>query len=375
MRRHGPGGPLLAAAGLTLAATASLYHLLFCLVGTLVLLLAWLRSDRPALASAAFLRRALLLAAAFLAATGWLWWGMLRAARAEPYAGAHDPVRFSADLLSFLVPNAGSAWRELSAPAWRQFTGNDAESAAYLGWVAMGLAAWAALRARASRPWLAVALAGFVLALGPHLHVLGRVYRGLLLPYGFLERVVPGLGFSGVPTRFSWLALFGVAVAAGAALAELCRRGRRGAMLAAALGALALLESWPHPLTTSSYPAPRFLRDLARDPERWAVLDATSPTRQLWHQILHRHPQVGGYVTRAPERLEELLTTTPLLRPFYGDGRATLAAGEAVRALQELGVRFVIVDRGRLAAGRALGIPMAWEGDGIAVFEVPARAG
>jgi hypothetical protein len=375
VRRRGAGGPLLAAAGLALAATASVYHLAFCAVGTAVLLAAWLRTDRPALGSAAFLRRAALIAGGFLAATGWLWWGMLRAARAEPYAGAHDPVRYSADLLSFFVPNAASAWRGLSEAAWRRFTGNDAESAGYLGWVALALAAWAAVRARASRPWLLVAAAGFTLALGPYLHVLGTVHRGMLLPYGWLERIVPGLVFSGVPTRSSWLATFGISVAAGAALSELCRRGRRGAWLACALAALAVAESWPHPFTTSSYPAPRFLRDLSRDPERWAVLDATDPGRQLWHQVLHRHPQVGGYVTRAPERLERLLTETPALRPFFGDGRATVGRDEAVRTLQAWKVRFVIVDRQRLAAARALGIPVAWQGDGIVVFEVPARVG
>jgi hypothetical protein len=159
-------------------------------------------------------------------------------------------------------------------------------------------------------------------------------------------------------------------VAAGATLSALVRSGRRGAVAACLLAALALLESWPHALVTSRWPAPRFLRDLAADGERWAVLDATAPTRQLWHQLLHRHPQVGGYVTRAPERLERLLTATPVLRPFFGDGPGP-QRDEAVRALQELRVRFVVVDGQRLAAALALGLPRAYHGDGIQVFEVP----
>jgi hypothetical protein len=36
-------------------------------------------------------------------------------------------------------------------------------------------------------------------------------------------------------------------------------------------------------------------------------------------------------------------------------------------------VRFVIVDGPRLAAARALRVPVAYQGDGITVFEVPAE--
>ena len=372
VRRHGPAAPLLAGAALALASTASFYHLMFCLVGTLVLLVAWLRTERASLVSGAFLRRAALLVATFLALAGWLYLGMLRAYLAEPYAGAHDPGRYSADLLSFFIPNAASAWRGASG-AWRRFTGNDAESVSYVGYVALALAGLAAARARASRPWLVVALVGFVLSLGPRLHVLGDAV-GPPLPYAWLAAAFPPLRFSGVPVRFSWLTTFGVAVASGAALSFIVRSGRRGPALACAIAALALLESWPHAFVTSTWPAPRFLRDLARDGQRWAVVDATSPTRQLWHQMLHGHPQVGGYVTRAPERLERFLTETPVLRPFFGEGGAMPPRPEAIRALQQWNVRFVIVDGTRLAAARALRVPVAFQGGGITVFEVPARA-
>jgi hypothetical protein len=218
-----------------------------------------------------------------------------------------------------------------------------------------------------------MALAGFALALGPRLHVDGRVVGAPLLPYGWLARAIPAVAVS-VPARFSWLVTFGVIVAAGATLTALARRGRRGAALACALAALALAESWPHPFTTSSWPAPRFVRDLARDDERWAVLDATAPARRLWHQVLHQHPQVGGYVAGAPERLDLLLTTTPVLRPFYGDGGGMPPRDDAVRSLQQMNVRFIIVDAARLGAALALRLPRAFEGDGITVFEVPPPA-
>jgi hypothetical protein len=373
VRRRGAAGPLLGGVALALAAASSPYHLAFCAAATAVLLAAWLARDARAGAAPHAARRLALLAATFAALAGPYLVLALRAARAEPYAGAHDAVRFSADLLSFFVPNAASAWRGPFARWWRAFSGNDAESAAYVGYVPLALAAWAAVRARASRPWLLVALAGFALALGPRLHLGGVVVSGAWLPWAWLERAFPALAWSGVPTRFSWLTTVGVCVAATAPLAALVRSGRRGAVTAVALGALALAESWPHRFVTSRWPAPQFLRDLAKDGERWAVLDATAPTRQLWNQVLHRHPQVGGYVTRAPERLERFLTTTPVLRPFFGPAGAAAPPPGGVRALQDLGVRFVIVDGTRLAPALALGMRRAFQGDGLFVFEVPPR--
>jgi len=371
VRRHGAFAPLLAGAALAMAAATSFYHLAFCALGTIALVAAWFPEERATILTRAFLRRALLLGGTFLLLAGWLLLGAARALRSEPYAAAGDAVQSSADLLSSFVPSSLSALGG-ALPLSSGFGGGEAD-AAYAGYVALALAGWALFRARAVRPWLVLAAVGFVLALGPYLKISGHVHDGALLPYGWLERAIPAMRLAGAPARFSWLVTFGVAVAAGAALSALARAGRRGPLLASLVTALALLETWPHAFATSSLPAPRFLRDLAKDEEKWAVLDASDPPRQLWHQVLHGHPQVGGAVSRAPERLERLLRQEPVLRPFFGDGVAALPREEAVRALQQWEVRFVIADGGRVREASALGLPVAFQGDGIVVFEVPPR--
>jgi hypothetical protein len=343
IRRHGVGGPMLAGVALALAATTSAYHLLFCALGTVVLIAAWFPTDRATLVSAAFGRRVVLLVVVFLALAGWLYVAVLRGFLAEPRAATGAGERASADLLSFFVPRTGSA--------------------AYIGYVALGLAAMAASRAKASRPWLLVALIGFVLALGPRLQLGGFVLPRVLLPFGWLAHAIPALGTGVEPARFTWLVTIGVTVAAGAALSHLVRGGRRGAAVAVAITALALVETWPRAMPTSSWPAPRFLRDLAKDGERWAVLDATSPPRQLWNQVLHRHPQVGGLAHGAT------------LAAFLARDGAPRARQDAIRELQQLNVRFVIVDGPAVAVARALHLDRAYDGEGLVVFEVPPRAG
>ncbi len=373
VRRSGPGGPLLGGLALALAATASFYHLLACACGTAALLACWARREPGAILALPPIRRLLLLGAVFLVLTGWLYLAMLRARGAEQYAGAHPSDYFSADLQSFFLPNYASGWSRWIGD-YRRWSGNGAENASYLGYVLLALGAMAGLRSRDSRPWLAAGAVGGILSLGPHLHVRGHVFRQVLLPYGWLERAAPPLAFAGCPTRMSWLATFGLTVAAAFTLDGMARRGRRGVALALAVGALGLVEVWPRPQVVASFPAPRFLRDLARDRGQWAVLDASQGTRGLWNQVLHEHPQVGGYVTRAPERLDRFLGDTPVLRPFLGDGVASLPREEAVQALRELRVRFLVVDGERLAQARALSLPLAYEGEGLWIFEVRGGA-
>jgi hypothetical protein len=385
LRRHGPGPPLLAGAALAGAALTSPHHLAFCLVGTVVLMGAALRADRTAVLCAPTLRRGELAVAVFALLAGWSYAALVRARVApDGAAGAlatapGGSAAESADLLSFFVPGVTSAWR---GAGWRVLAGGGAEPAGYVGYVVLGLAALAALRAKAARRWLVVAVAGLVLALGPRLVVAGRSPGGFALPFGWLERVAPALTAGAVPARFGWLVTFGAVVAAGAGLSYLVRAGRRGTAWAVALTALALVERWPGPMPASAWPAPRFLRDLARDGERWAVLDVTAQPRRLWNQVLHRHPQLGG--AAAPrDGAERWGGATPALRAFLGRGGLVVSISlapsatreEAIRSLQELDVRFVITDRATAGAVRALRLPRVHDADGLTVYEVPARTG
>ena len=368
VRRHGAGGPLLAGAALALAAAASVYHLAFCAVGTAVLLAAWFPVDRATILSGAFVRRALLAVATFLLLGGWLFGGVLRAMATAPVAtDVGAAAARSSDLLAWFVPGEMTAWGA-ALDRWLRPARTDAAPAGYLGLVAVALAVAAGVRSRAARPWLAVSLAGLVLALGPRLRVAGRELGAVPLPYAALEAAVPSAHL-GVPPRFGWLVAFGMGVAACGALSLVVRSGRRGPALACALAAVAIADLWPRPSAPSSWPAPSFLRDWAKDGERWAVLDATDPRRQLWHQVLHRHPQVGGRVGPAAERG----APPPALRALLGDGGSLPSRDAAVRALQDLNVRYVIVDGDRLAAGRALRVRRAFEGEGLVVYEVPPR--
>jgi hypothetical protein len=215
INRGWPRDVVLAGVGLSLAFFASIYHLVFGLMAAGILIMSGALGDARSLLSRRILLRAIATSGVFAVLAGWLVVGMARSYFAEPYVGDHDAIRFSADVQSFFVPNAVSRWSSVF-PVSKSWTGMDWETAAYVGYVAMGLAAVAGWRERRARGYLIVAGVGAVLALGPRLHIGGAVYPGLTLPAAWLDAFIPLLRFSGMPVRFSWLTTFGVAVAAGA---------------------------------------------------------------------------------------------------------------------------------------------------------------
>jgi hypothetical protein len=367
--------PSVAGFALGAATLASSYHFVFCMIGGVVMVgdeflehgrQRWSRR-RLAQASAFFV--------VFAACAGWLLIGMARAYFGESFEGQHQPLFFSADLQSFVLPNPVNVTAKRLV-AWQSWRALDWECGSYIGLMAMGLAACGATMYRVARPFACVAILGAILSLGPRLHIGGVQYDGFTLPYAWVERVVPVLAFSGAPMRFSWLTTFGVAVAAGTVLGGWCQRSWTGAMVAVAVTVLALIEIWPRPMMMTALPQPAMFQQWGSDARNWAVLDASFWSQALLHQTLHRHPIVAGYVTRTPERLLTESRANPVLavlfRPPVGAAatpRLAISPIEARRFLQGLRIRFVILDAARCSIAREMGLVERYQGDGLCVFE------
>ncbi len=222
-------------------------------------------------------------------------------------------VEHSADLLSLVVPGARQRW-------WQALTGQFHGLATvsayargeYLGFVPLGLAVVGVFaRWRRARFWVATALVGVVLALGPTLQIAGQRRFGaagqtIPLPYRLVQ-ALPGLAIARVPTRYTLLAVLALAVLAGLGLATVGRRmgprlGRRGRLLlAGALCALLLGEQAIVPYPSTAVQPPAFARYLAAQPGPGTVLvlpfSFEDPYALYW-QTVHGHPLIAGYLSR-----------------------------------------------------------------------------
>ncbi|MBI5545998.1 MAG: hypothetical protein HY901_19070 [Deltaproteobacteria bacterium] len=308
---------------LALASLASWYHLLFAMVASAVLFGDAAIRLRPTFLTKAFAARAVVLAATYLAVAGPLLIAILVYKSREPIAGAHDAVRFSGDLYAFFFPNLAQSWAHWWGGHAFRWSGNAAETALYAGYAVLFAALIGLfLGGGTARVWLAVALLGAVLALGPKLHVDGQI-REVTLPYAWLEKLMPQLEFMGVPVRLGYLMYLGLIVCGALGLARL--RGllasRSGRFLVALVPtAFALVEYTPRRFIVTAAEAPKPMVEWAEDPQRFAVLDISDDYRMMWHAAVHRKPMTGGNLTRVPDRLESWYWSQPVIQAIRRPG-------------------------------------------------------
>ena len=303
------GGVLLACASLS-----SWYYLIGSFVISVCVLAAWLRQDRGQHLKER-MGWAFRMCAVYLGLVAPLGISMVVVRATEEIAGSHVARFFSADLQSFVFPNAAQVLGSWST-RHRAWSGNGAENATYLGAVLV-LLVLIGLFMKAPRvgAYVAAAITGIVLSLGPALHIGGHVVTRDFMPYALLENAFPLLNFMGVPVRFGFAATFGLAAALAPSLDAIARKTTWWA--AFPLGALVLVEHIPHSYITSAFPTPAPMVEWAKDHSDFAVMDVCRDMRHLWHQTIHNHPVIGGYMTRTPRRLELMIEEDPILYALF----------------------------------------------------------
>jgi hypothetical protein len=280
------------------------------------------------------------------------------------------------DLLSFFTPNP-------LHPITRLFT-EDAlvlrptwyvEYTASLSLVALAVIAAAVWRAgyRPRKSWLAITIGFALLALGPFIYV-GGVNTYVPGPWA-LFRYLPGFGLARMPSRFTIVAVLGVAVLMAGALAALGKRHpQRRRLIGAIVAALLAFELWPAPRTLYSAEISSLYDRIAADPRPVKVLvlpfgvrDGVWETgnfrpRTQYNQTRHGKALIGGYLSRvSPKRVEKMRAQYPTLnaliklsenRPLDPSVQATLAE-RGDRLVKQGNIGYVVIDERFIPPERA----------------------
>lgn len=273
-------------------------------------------------------------------------------------------IRDSSSPLSWVVPPLERLWMGQYLPSVDRMTAAW-EGVAYTGLalLALAIAAPALVDVGRRRGWVAVALVGFVLSLGPYLFV-RNTSLDVPLPF-FAVRLVPGLDAMRVPARFGLLGAVAVVVLAALSLAHLARRiPRRAGLVIFAVGVLTVVELYPRTLPHRDDRIPAAYEVLARDKTDGAVLEVPlkwsttqvhygfegqdADFRFLLYQLEHGHPIVSGAVSRYPDDDLDRLVREPVYRQVLAlanqpgfDDRARFGPSD----LADLGIGFVAYHR------------------------------
>ncbi len=246
-------------------------------------------------------------------------------ARSHRIVGGHEDWAFAADLLSFVTPGLFSSYAARTRGVWSSFTGNELETANFLG-IVVPLTALAGILSRWRREyglWLLVGGVGLTLSLGAHLHVMGRIYDGahgpsIPLPYLLLRRL-PGFSQTGMPVRFQFMTLMALSVLTAYGARTLSERwfvGRGRRVFCGALVAVACLEQLSIPFPTTAISVPDFYRQL-HDGALLEVTNVITRNPSLLYQTVHGRPVVGGYVARPTVNNEDFLYDSPVVGRLF----------------------------------------------------------
>jgi hypothetical protein len=283
----------------------------------------------------------------------------------DPLVGAHPVEMFSCDLPALLIPGGHWGFGWITRWHWSKLPGNIEEHSVYVGSAGLGLAVFGWLGARRSAPrtrsptfLLAVAVVFAVLSLGPAVRAFGGPLTGPILPYAWLQEIVPPLKLAGVPVRMMVMTILAVSVLAAYGLTRLWAVDSRvRAVAGVALVCVMVLELWPRGLALTAPQCPDWVAALRHLPDNGGVLIdlAETDTRLLYFQTIYRKPQALGYVSRAPRSVVE---SNDRLLAIY-------RAGQHWRLRDELKFRYIVT-----GSGMSLPLPKVYSGEDAIIYEL-----
>jgi hypothetical protein len=266
--------------------------------------------------------------------------------------------------------------------------------AAYVGIVALALALvgiW--LRRKDSMPWVLMAIALVLLALGPLLRFNGRFYSGVPMLYRSLSATVV-FRLMRVPDRYNMFLALPICVLAAYGAAGLLARtrwlaARRGALVGCLLGGLILVEylAVPVPLQDASSSRPYYSR-LADEQGDFAVLnlpiDPLKAKVYMLNQVSHGRPILQGHLSRVPADAFTFIDNDPWLRVVRQAQEMPPALSDVSRQLANLNnenIRYIIIHKWLVGADRVahwrgyLAIDPLYEDERVVVYSTSPLAG
>jgi hypothetical protein len=208
--------------------------------------------------------------------------------------------------------------------------------------------------------WIALALICYALSLGPILHVHAIPQTSSIMPYAWLEALLPPLKLSGCPSRITVMFALSVSILASVGIGAIWSRRRwtSAAMIAAFAMAMAI-DLWPIPFASTPVLYPNWTTALRQLPLKGAVISRAydNPGAELYCQTLYDRPMAFGYISRVPASVNE-------------NDAIILACAEngSFAALRDK-MGFVYLILGRNA--RLPNLPIVYSDDTVVIQELP----
>ena len=239
-----------------------------------------------------------------------------------------ESPEYAADLTGFIIPHSYHWLKGVVADLNAKMTGNAWESAVFLGFIALPLGLWSAikLKIKYKKYFIYLALTGLVLSLGDCPLILGKPIDFIKLP-GYLFDFIPGLDAIRSPGRFIFLTYLamGVLIAAGAEMIIGMAKAKAAsvARLAPVLfGLLLFFDFWSIPFELTRIPIPEFYYGLRHEKGDYSIVNIpfatiTSIERHMFYQTIHQKPLSSGFLARFDPDYYTRLMSKPISKSYF----------------------------------------------------------
>jgi hypothetical protein len=280
----------------------------------------------------------------------------------DPFDGAHNAVVFSSDAFSAIVPGGADLLGRFTKSYWSKLPGNISEQCVYVGLSVVAMAVYGAIKqfktTRTTGCWIAMALSFYVLSLGPNLLVHGVAQTDRILPYAWLENLIPPLRLSGCPGRMMIMGALALSILMSLGIASFWQSGRIYKGLVAIFAVIMAIDLSPIKLPTTPviYPAwTAVLRDL---PLKGAVISQVDADGlQLYYQTLYDRPMAFGYISRKPQSV--ILFDRWIIQ--------TARSGNFASLRRDMGFVYVVFPHGV----KVPSLPIVYSDDAVNIQQLP----
>ena len=213
-------------------------------------------------------------------------------------------IAHSADLMSFITPNwLHPLFRNLRFSIYERFTGDNFENVTFVGYLVLILVIYALIKVKKSevRFWGISSLFFFILALGPYLHIFGKIFY-LPLP-GWIIQHMLFVNHMRVPSRFAVMVILSLAVLVGYGCKDILNKINNPSikrLFVFIIFLIILFEFLAVPYPMHNTKVNEFYKQLKNDNKDYAILEMpfTFPilNKFMYYQTVHEKKLIGGGV-------------------------------------------------------------------------------